>query len=92
MSQCKGEFYRFDFLEVFQILMQALRSHWCIYPNLVESLKQAKALESLLLTMADILYFANKELSYEDLTDFIKKEKVLEEILYEILFYVAGKT
>lgn len=53
---------------------------------------QSKALESLLITMADILYFANTELSYEELTDFIKEEQVMEEILYEVLFYVPGKT
>lgn len=88
----KGEYYRFDFLKVFQDTMKALRKHWCIYPNLVESLMQSKALESLLITMADIIYFANTELSYEELTDFIKEEKVMEEILYEVLFYVPGKT
>ena len=57
-----------------------------------EILKLACALESLLLTTADVFSFLNKRETYLEVLSLLEEENLLDYIFYEVLFYVPGKT
>jgi len=58
----------------------------------METLRLALALDSLLLTMADVFSFLNKRETYEELMSLLQEEQLIEYIFYEVLFFVPGKT
>ena len=58
----------------------------------IEKLDQAKALESLLLSMADVFSFLNKIETYDVVLQILTEANLIEYIFYEVIFFVPGKT
>ena len=57
-----------------------------------ETVRLAAALESLLLTTADVFSFWNKRASYEEVAALLEEEQLVDVIFYECMFFVPGKT
>lgn len=76
---------------VMTCLINALKEHNSFNEE-NEVLTRAKALESLLLALADVFSFYNKGASYDDVATLIKEEGIVEQLFYEVLFFVPGKT
>ena len=76
---------------IMSALLSVLRRHESFIKE-VETQSLAKALESMLITIADVFSFFNKMDAYDTVVKFLKDEKLVEYIFYEVLFYVQGKT
>jgi len=84
---------RHTYRDVMHALISTIKRHNSFVNNdSTEVMTQAKALESLLLTTADVFSFFNKGSSYEDVMGFLREQAVVEYIYYEVLFFVPGKT
>ena len=62
------------------------------FVNNIEKLDQAKALESLLLAIADIFSFLKYCETYDTVLEVLKSENLIEYIFYEVIFFVHDKT
>ena len=93
MKHQKGELpeTKHSYAVIMGALVSVLRRHDS-FINGAENSNQAKALESMLMTIADVFSFYNKMEAYDTVVQFLKDENLVEYIFYEVLFYVQGKT
>ena len=76
---------------VLEALIKMLKRHNSFVGE-IEKVDLAKALESLLLGIADIFSFLKYLETYDNVLEILTQEKLIEYIFYEVIFFVPGKT
>ena len=77
--------------DVLKELIKMLKQHNSFEQG-VEKLEKAKALESLLLAIADIFSFIKYIETYDTVFGLLTSESLIEYIFYEVLFFVPNKS
>ena len=80
-----------SYKDVLLALIKMLKRHNSFVGD-IEKLELAKALESLLLGIADIFSFLKYIDTYDEVLDILTQENLIEYIFYEVIFFVPGKT
>lgn len=80
-----------SYKDVLLVLVGMLKRHNSFIAN-IEKLDMAKALESLLLAIADVFSFLKYCETYDTVLELLKQEQLIEYIFYEVIFFVPGKT
>ena len=80
-----------SYKDVLLALIKMLKRHNSFVGD-IEKLELAKALESLLLGIADIFSFLKYIDTYDEVLDILTQENLIEYIFYEVIFFMPGKT